>query len=115
MAIVTSDSIESTLKTLKQFNWEKYFKAIIGRESTPDLKETGTAAKMALKELNSNPRTSIMIGDTPIDFMCAKNAGIEKTILVSTGQIGLNNLEKITPYALKSLKEIEYSEECLKI
>ena len=37
----------------------------------------------------------------------AKNAGIEKTILVATGQISKDELSKTSPYAVFDLSEIE--------
>ena len=43
--IVTSDSKESTMLTLNHFNWTNLFEAVIGRESTPEHKESGIPAK----------------------------------------------------------------------
>lgn len=106
-AVVTADSILSTQNTLKQFGWEKLFDIVIGRESTKGTKESGEPAKLALKELNSSPKTTIMIGDAPTDYTCATNAGIEKTILVASGQIEKIELEKISNYKVKTLADIE--------
>ena len=36
---------------------------------------------MALDILNSKPQNTVMIGDAPMDYIAAKNAGIENTIL----------------------------------
>ena len=107
LGIVTSDSIESTNLTLKHFSWEKYFNIAIGRESCPYTKESGKPAQLALEKLGANPKTTIMIGDAPMDYLCAKNSGIEKTILVATGQIETIDLLKTSPYAIDSLNEIE--------
>ena len=107
VGIVTSDSIESTLKTINYFNWNELFQSVIGRESSPYTKESGEPTKLALKELKANQKTTIMIGDAPMDYISAQNAGIEKTILVETGQLTLNDLLKTSPYAISSLQEIE--------
>ncbi len=107
IGIVTSDSLESTLKTIKQFNWEKLFDTAVGRESSKFTKESGELTKLALKNLNANPQTTVMIGDTPTDYISAQNADIEKTILVSTGQIEENELQKISKYTTQNLSEIE--------
>ena len=107
VGVVTSDSKESTLLTLKQFNWESLFDVVIGRESTSETKESGIPTKLAMEILDSNPKTTIMIGDAPMDYISAKNAGIEKTILVSTGQINLSALKNTSDFVLKSLSEIE--------
>ena len=104
--IVTSDSKESTLLTLNHFDWNNLFDVVIGRESTPEHKESGVPAKMALTEINANPKTTIMIGDAPMDYLAAINAGIEKTILVATGQIEREYLLETSPYSINSLDEI---------
>ena len=107
LGIVTSDSTISTNLTLKQIKLEKYFDVAIGRESHPETKESGKPTLLALEKLNSNPKTTVMIGDAPMDFLSAKNAGIENTILVSTGQIKKKELEKTSNYCVDSLDEIE--------
>ena len=107
IGIVTSDSIISTQKTIKQFEWEHLFSSIIGRESSEYTKESGKPTQIALKELNANPETTIMIGDAPMDYISAKNAGIKKTILVATGQLSKEDLLETSPYVISSLKEIE--------
>ena len=48
-----------------------------------------------------------MIGDAPMDYISAQNAGIKKTILVATGQISENDLKKISDYTVKSLNDVE--------
>ena len=80
---------------------------MIGRESTKETKESGVGTKLALEKINANSKTTIMIGDAPMDFISAKNAGIEKTILVSTGQIEVDELKKVSSYCVNSLDEIE--------
>ena len=107
LGIVTSDSINSTNLTLKQFNWEELFSVAIGRESHPDTKESGKPTLLALSKLNSNAKSTIMIGDAPMDYISAKNAGIETTVLVSSGQIKKEELEKTSNYCVNSLSEIE--------
>ena len=61
LGIVTSDSVESTKLTLKKYSWENLFDVVIGRESSTETKESGIPTKMALKKLNANPATTIMI------------------------------------------------------
>lgn len=107
--IVTSDAKESTLLTLKHFGWENLFDVVIGRESSPYTKESGEPTKAALSIINANPQFSLMIGDAPMDYISAVNAGIEKTILTSTGQIDEEELKKTSLYTVNSLKEVEIS------
>lgn len=107
LGVVTSDSVESTKLTLKHFNWEKYFSIAIGRECSSDTKESGALTKIALDKLNANPKTTIMIGDAPMDYKASINANIDKTILVASGQISEKELEKTSKYCVESLDEIE--------
>lgn len=111
IGIVTSDSVESTKLTLKNFGWEGLFDVVVGRESSSDTKESGALTRIALESLRAEPATTLMIGDAPMDAISAKNAGIEKTILVASGQVCVNELEKYSSYVLESLSELE----CLKI
>lgn len=104
--IVTSDAKESTDLTLKNFGWENLFDIVIGRESSAYTKESGIPTIMALKELQANPKTTVMIGDAPMDYISAKNAGINNVILVATGQIEKNELFKTNNYVLDSLDKI---------
>ena len=96
--------------TLNYFNWTNLFEAVIGRESTPEHKESGVPAQMALEILNASPNTTIMIGDALMDYLAAKNAGIEKTVLVATGQIDSGALCSTSPYVIESLSDIEIIE-----
>ena len=105
--IVTSDAKESTLLTIKNFKWDNLFDVVIGRESSESTKESGIPTKMALEILSANPKTSIMIGDAPMDYISAKNAGIEKTILVATGQIDEAELKKTSDYTIESLNDVD--------
>ena len=106
IGIVTSDSKESTELTLKHFDWENLFDIVIGRESTKETKESGIPVKLALEQMKACSENTIMIGDAPMDYIAAQNAGVEKTILVATGQINKNDLLKTSDYVLDSLKEI---------
>lgn len=107
LGIVTSDSIVSTNMTLNQFGWDKYFDVVIGRESSDYTKESGEPTKLAINILNAPPKRTIMIGDTPTDSISAKNAGINKTILVATGQINKNTLKKSSAFSVNNLSEIQ--------
>ena len=106
-AVVTSDSVESTNLTIKNFGWENLFDYVVGRESSQETKESGALTKIALEKLGSNPLNTLMIGDAPMDYISAKNAGVNNIILVSTGQIAESELKKISEKTVSSLKEIE--------
>lgn len=105
-AIVTADSLKTTNLIIESFGWENLFDVVIGRESSTETKESGIPIKLAVEQLKANSRTVVMIGDTPTDFIAAKNAGVDKIILVSTGQVEFEDLLKKSPYVVNSLSEI---------
>ncbi len=106
LGIVTSDSVESTHLTLEKFGWENLFDVVVGRESSAQTKECGALTMIALTQLGANAETTVMIGDAPMDYWGAKNAGVKRTILVATGQLQPGDLQEYSPYVLSSLKEI---------
>lgn len=107
LGIVTSDSVISTELTLKSFGWEDLFDIYVGRESSSQTKESGALTKIALEKLNANPKTTIMIGDAPMDYNSAKNAGVDRTILVATGQIDVDELKIVSEYVVENLSCVE--------
>ena len=107
LGVVTSDSVVSTELTLRNFGWENLFGVVVGRETSSQTKESGALTKIALEKLGANPQTTIMIGDAPMDYISAKNAGIDNTILVATGQIRAEELQQTSSFVVGSLSEIE--------
>lgn len=106
LGVVTSDSKQSTLLTLKHFGWENLFDAVVGRECSSETKESGALTQIALKAIGANPQNTVMIGDAPMDYISAKNAGVERTVLVASGQIDKINLQKTSPFVVNSLSDI---------
>ena len=54
-----------------------YFKVLIGRESVQYPKPHPEPILKALAHLKADPTQTWMIGDTPMDLICAKEAGVE--------------------------------------
>ena len=107
IGVVTSDSVESAKLTLNQFGWNHLFDVVIGRESCSATKESGEPTKLALSLIGANVESTIMIGDAPMDYISAKNAGIERTILVATGQISIEELQNTTKFVLNNLSDLD--------
>lgn len=111
IGIVTSDSVEATNLNIKQFGWEALFDIVVGRETVNATKESGVPTKYALEKLGAEPQNTLMIGDAPMDYISAKNAGVDNVILVATGQLSCEELSKTSNQVLESLGDIK----CLKI
>jgi phosphoglycolate phosphatase len=97
-AVVTTDAIANTEAALRHLHIDHYFDAVIGKESTDEPKITGKPAQKALHILGLAPEESICIGDAPMDLIMAKKSDLKAGIGIASGQIGLNELRKYTPY-----------------
>ena len=106
LGVVTSDSVKSAQITIEYFGWEDLFEVVIGRESCEYTKESGKPTILAIERLNANCKNTIMIGDAPMDYISAQNAGLKATILVASGQIGVSELCKTSDFVVGSLNEV---------
>jgi pyrophosphatase PpaX len=81
LGVVTSRLNDSALKGLRMFDIEHYFDSIIGASDTNKHKPDPTPIYMALEELGGDPKEAVMIGDSPYDILCAKNAGVQSIVV----------------------------------
>ena len=107
LAVVTSDSYSHTLEILKILKIDDCFECVIGKDSCEYEKKTGKPALLAIEKLQANPESTIVIGDAPMDAMMAENAKLRGSILVSTGQVDLEDLQKFSKYTVKNLSEVK--------
>ena len=110
MIVITSDSQKNAIQTVKSINngiLEGYFENVYGAENSPKPKTTGDIVKTALKELGADPNKTICIGDTPDDYLMAKNSGIKACVNVSTGVVTTAQLQEFNDYTVSQLDEIE--------
>ncbi len=106
MAVVTSDTKANTEAILEYLGLKKYFSLVIGKDDCTKAKKTGEPALIALEKLGVCANKTISVGDAPMDYEMAKNAGLKGSILVSSGQIPLEGLKKLTNTCVLSLKEL---------
>jgi phosphoglycolate phosphatase len=107
--LVTSDSAASSSEILGLLGLSDSFVAVLGRESTPEQKESGRPAMVAAELLGLPPADLICVGDAPVDVLMAGQAGLRGAVAVATGQIAEEELEKLTPYIASSLEAIKVS------
>ena len=106
LAVVTSDSYANTVETLCTLKIEKYFDVVIGKDSCDESKKTGKPALLALNRLNTKPQNAIVVGDAPMDAQMATNAKLQGSILVTTGQADINDLQKYGTVVCNNLNSI---------
>ena len=107
MVVITSDSKDNAVYTIKKRGLNKYFEGIFGAEDSLEPKTTGDIVKKTLTELKFEPEKTVCIGDTYDDFLMAKNSQIKACINVSTGVVTQKQHREYNNYAVSSLSELE--------
>lgn len=82
IGLVTSRLYRTTMEGLEKYGLHKYFDTIVTPEDTSKHKPDPEPILIALQKLDSKPETSVMLGDTLFDILCARNAGV-KSVLVA--------------------------------
>jgi len=102
--LITNGFEEVQHNKLKYSGLNRFFGEVITSEASNSIKPNKEIFEYAFRKTNSNPASSIMIGDTvEVDIQGAINAGIDQVFVNHTG---------ITPsieatYSVRSLKELE--------
>ena len=81
IAIVSSKGRSGIDRGLKHFSMEKYIDAVVSANDVQNSKPHPEPALMALEALEGVKKNALLIGDSPYDIQCGKNAGV-KTALV---------------------------------
>lgn len=77
LGVVTTKTARYSEELLEHMGVMHYFKVLIGRESVKYPKPHPEPILKALTHLKADPTQTWMIGDTPMDIICAKEAGVE--------------------------------------
>ena len=73
---IATSRVEKTLyQGLEKYNIRKYFDAIVTVEDIANPKPEPDTVIRALQKLDSRPENAVMVGDTRLDILCARNAG----------------------------------------
>jgi len=104
LGIVTTKTGLYSQILLEHFGLMKYFDVLIGREHVEHPKPHQEPILRALEGLESNKKEIWMIGDTKLDLLCAKNAGVN-SIGVLSGYDNYNTLKMFTDIVLSDAFE----------
>ncbi len=106
LGVVTSKFKPSALKGLELFKLTPYFEVIIGLDDTPEHKPHPAPIEKALKAMNVRAERALMVGDSPMDLRCARNAGVDSA-LVSYSLLPSDVLAAEKPtYILQDLRDL---------
>lgn len=77
LGIVTTKTAQYSEELLEHMGVMHYFEVLIGRESVQFPKPHPEPILKAINHLKADPSQTWMIGDTPMDLICAKEAGVQ--------------------------------------
>lgn len=104
LGIVTTKTGLYSQELMEHFDLMKYFEVLIGREHVENPKPHEEPILKALEKMDINNKEIWMIGDTKLDLISAKNAGIN-SIGVLCGYGEEDVLNKFTKFILNDALE----------
>ncbi|EMS73050.1 HAD-IA family hydrolase [Ruminiclostridium cellobioparum] len=97
LGVVTSKRRELAVRGLKLFNLMDYFAFVNGSEASQKHKPEGEPLLKAMEAVNAlNKEEVLYVGDSPLDILCAKNAGVRSAAVAWTYS-PRSDLEKVEP------------------
>lgn len=106
MGIVTTKIKETTMLALNMFGLKPYMKSIVTVEDVKHPKPHPEPILTALRELDADPKHTLMVGDSAADLQCAKAAGV-KAAGVAWSLKGEAVLRQYDPdYILQEMKDL---------
>jgi pyrophosphatase PpaX len=96
LAIVTSKKNNAAQKGLDLFELSPLFDCLVGCDDTEKHKPNPDPILKALDNLNLEPQEALMVGDSPYDLLCGKNAGTF-TAVVKYTEHSLERLISLKP------------------
>jgi len=107
LAILTNSGRPATKYAMERFGFGAHLDDSFTRDDLPVMKPRPEGLKAAMKRLSLGPSDTLFVGDSRVDIIAAKAAGI-RMVSVPTGGYDLETLLKDGPdHALRSLLELE--------
>ena len=101
LGVVTTKTSKFSHILLEHLGIYRFFKTIIGKEDTINLKPHPEPILNALNKMQKSNQNAFMLGDTKLDAISAKSAGI-KSIGLLCGYGSQNELEKHCDFVCKN-------------
>ncbi len=107
IAVFTDGNISRVLREAEELGVDRYIDAALSAQSIRRLKPDPLGLRLLLKELDSDKRRSLVVGDTYDDILSARRAGI-RSCAVATGLSGFESLKTRDPdYLFRNFHELE--------
>jgi HAD superfamily hydrolase (TIGR01549 family) len=106
IGLVTNDGVKATSHALSKFNLSRFFDVVVTRDDVQRLKPRPDGIINALNLIGVPRSDAIFIGDSSIDIMAAKEAGIQ-AVAIAGGAQPLERLKEFSPhYSVRSLSDL---------
>ncbi|MEM2703335.1 MAG: HAD family hydrolase [Candidatus Bathyarchaeia archaeon] len=107
LAIASSSTYDTIVKTLQHFNLSHFFDIIVGIDNIPNPKPNPDLLLFILEKMSITPSNAVYIGDSPIDGLTARNAGVHFIYLNTYKRKNFEGKLSCTPdLAINSLCEL---------
>ncbi len=107
LAVLTNSGRAATEFAMEKFELRKHIEKSFSRDDLPVMKPRPEGVRAALERLSLERTEVLYVGDSRVDIMAARAAGI-RIASVPTGNYDLETLRKDRPdYAIESLRELE--------
>lgn len=106
LGVVTSKVRKTSLMGLERFRLTPYLNSVITVEDVANPKPHPEGILKAMEELQTEPDTTLMVGDSQYDILAAKNAGVRVAGVAWTAK-GEEFLRQFQPdYILHDMREL---------
>jgi HAD superfamily hydrolase (TIGR01509 family) len=107
LALLTNSGRAATTYAMEALGFKKYFQTTFTRDDVPAMKPRPDGIARALTTLGLGKGEVLYVGDSPIDIIAARGAGI-RIASVASARYGAEALRKLgADYVLGSLSELE--------
>ena len=95
LAVATSKMNKPVRPLLEKIGLYEYFDVVTGLREGMKNKPHPDMIEYVMRELDVDPQKTVMVGDTPLDVITARNAGIHAIAVTSSVVLGMTTMEKI--------------------
>jgi len=105
LAVLTNKPVMESIRILDGLDLRRYFRAVYGGDSFARKKPDPMGVRFLEEELSAEPRRTLLVGDSTIDYRTARNAGI-LSCLVRYGLGPWNEAEERPDFVVDDLREL---------
>lgn len=106
LGVVTTKMRNTTEMGLKLFGMDQYMSTIVSYEDTEYHKPAPAPVLLAMEQLDADPKTTLMVGDSQYDIQAAQNANVT-SVGVSWSMKGPDFLKQFHPdYILEDFRDL---------